>query len=257
MCGRNQRGSLTRALVAFSAAGHLALRAWWGTYLVQLISPEVRRRQPAAAPAPGWQGQRRRQQAQGPGLRWAPSAGSRIRPCARAARPPPPCGPSPGTPASSRRAAPFNFRATSPHSGRLPRPPPFHVNAPHSQWARPGRAPSTNDRGAAVPRSTAAPRDRLRARSDRAGFQGLERGRWVIISSEAGGTGARGQRHLPAAQHPVAARGVDAGAWHSAHSLGKVLAGQSHPTRADGIAVAFTRPAGPAFVLLFSHGVHR
>lgn len=106
-------------------------------------------------------------------------------------------------------------------------------------------------------RSTAAPRDRLRARSDRAGFQGLERGRWVIISSEAGGTGARGQRHLPAAQHPVTARGVDAGAWHSSQSLGKVLAGQSHPTRADGIAVAFTRPAGPTFVLLFSYGVHR
>ena len=139
-----------RALVAVSVVGHLALRAWWGTYLVQLISPEVRRRQPAAASQPGWRGQRRRQQERGPGLRWAPSAGSRIRPCARAALPPPPCGPSPGTPTSSRRAAPFNFQATSPHSRRLPRPP-FPVNAPRSQWARPRRAPSTNNRGAAVP----------------------------------------------------------------------------------------------------------
>lgn len=146
-----------RALVAVSVVGHLALRAWWGTYLVQLISPEVRRRQPAAASQPGWRGQRRRQQERGPGLRWAPSAGSRIRPCARAALPPPPCGPSPGTPTSSRRAAPFNFQATSPHSGRLPRPP-FPVNAPRSQWARPRRAPSTNNRGAAVPPPPAPPR---------------------------------------------------------------------------------------------------
>lgn len=139
-----------RALVAVSAVGHRALRACWGTYLVQLISPEVQRRQPAAASQPRWQGQRRRQQERGPGLRWAPSAGSRIRPCARPARPPPPCGPSPGTLTPSRRAAPFNFQATSPNSGPLPRPP-FPVNAPRSQWARPRRTPSTNNRGAAVP----------------------------------------------------------------------------------------------------------
>ena len=151
VCAAGSReGSLMRALVVVSAVGHRALRAWWGTYLVQLISPEVRRRQPAAASQPGWQGQRRRQQERGPGLRWAPSAGSRIRPCARAALPPPPCGPSPGTLTPSRRAAPFNFQATSPHSGRLPRPP-CPVNAPRSQWARPRRAPSTNNRGAAVP----------------------------------------------------------------------------------------------------------
>lgn len=127
-------------LVAFSAAGHQALRARWGTYLVQLISPEVRRRQPAAASAPKWQGQRRRQQERGPGLRWAPSAGSRIRPCARAARPPPPCGPSPGTLASSRRAAPFNFQATSPHSGRLPRPPLSRERPPQPMGAPGTRA---------------------------------------------------------------------------------------------------------------------
>lgn len=40
-----------RALVAVSAVGHRALRACWGTYLVQLLSPEVQRRQPAAASA--------------------------------------------------------------------------------------------------------------------------------------------------------------------------------------------------------------
>ena len=246
-----------RALVAVSVVGHLALRAWWGTYLVQLISPEVRRRQPAAASQPGWRGQRRRQQERGPGLRWAPSAGSRIRPCARAALPPPPCGPSPGTPTSSRRAAPFNFQATSPHSGRLPRPP-FPVNAPRSQWARPRRAPSTNNRGAAVPPPPAPPRHVIGCapRAIGPGSKGWE-GRWVTISSEAGGTGARGQRHLPAARLPVTARGLDAGAWHSSYCLGKVLAGKSHPTRADGIAEPFTRPVGPAFVLLFSHGVHR
>lgn len=62
---------------------------------------------------------------------------------------------------------------------------------------------------------------------------------------------------MPAARHPVTARGLDAGAWYSSHSLGKVLAGKSHPTRADGIAEPFTRPVGPAFALLFSHGVHR
>lgn len=89
------------------------------------------------------------------------------------------------------------------------------------------------------------------------GSKGWEEGGGSQFHPKPGGTGARGQRHLPAARHPVTARGLDAGAWHSSYCLGKVLAGKSHPTRADGIAEPFTRPVGPAFVLLFSHGVHR
>lgn len=91
------------------------------TYLVQLISPEAQRLQPAAASVPGWLGQPERQQERGPRLTSVPSTGSRIRPRARS--PLAPLRSGPGTPAPGRRAARFNFPATSPLSGCHPRPP--------------------------------------------------------------------------------------------------------------------------------------
>lgn len=112
--GRKDRGSPRRA-----PRRHTPGRG--RTYLVQLISPEAQPLQPAAASVPGWLGQPERQPERGPRLRSVPSAGSRIRPRARS--PLAPLRSAPGTPAPGRRAARFNFRATSRLSGCHPRPP--------------------------------------------------------------------------------------------------------------------------------------
>lgn len=140
----------------------------------------------------------------GPGLRSAPWAGRRIRPCARAARSPRPCGRSPGLRLPAAALLPLTFQHLSPLGE--PSRNPFHVNAPHSQWARSGREPSTNGRGAAVRDSTASPRDGPRAQSDSVAVRGLGRGQWGHSFIRSLGTGARGQRHFPTEERPVTAR---------------------------------------------------
>lgn len=202
--GRNQRRSLLRAPRRRFSALHWDSRAWGPTYLVQLISPDVQMRQTAAASARGWQGQRRRRQERGPGLRYAPLVGRRIRPYSRAARSPPPRGRPPRLRLPAAALLPLTFQHLSPLG--KPSRNPFHVNAPHGQWARPGREPSTNGRRAEVPDSTASPRDRLRARSDKAAVQGLGRGQWGQCFIRSLGKGARGQRHFPTEERPITAR---------------------------------------------------
>lgn len=102
------------------------------------------------------------------------------------------------------RAAPFNFPAPLPTWEAIPAP--LHVNAPHGQWARSGREPSANGRGAAVRASTASPRDWLRAGSARAAAQGLGRAQWGHGFIRSLRTGARGQRHFPTEERRVTPR---------------------------------------------------
>lgn len=106
----------------------LLSRAWGDTYLAPLIAPRCRSSSPRL--------QRRRGGRDSSGGPGPPPAA--VCPCTS-----PPGGLSPGTLAPRLLAAPFNFR----DSPRDAIPDPLHVNAPRSQWARPGREPSTNGRG--------------------------------------------------------------------------------------------------------------
>lgn len=247
--GRNQRRSLLRVPRRRFSALHWDSRAWGRTYLVQLISPDVQMRQTAAASARGWQGQRRRRQEWGPGLRSAPLEGRRIRPCSRAARSPPPSGRSPGLRLPAAALLPLTFQHLSPLG--KPSRNPFHVNAPHGQWARSGREPSTNGRRAEVLDSTASPRERLRAQSDKAAVQGLGRGQWGQCFIRSLGKGARGQRRFPTEERPLTARrlarrqfprqttGPAKPSYSRSSSCGCIHAGQP-PSSSYGLARGFT-----------------
>lgn len=253
--GRNQRSPRRASRRIFSAL-HGDSRAWGLTYLVQLISPVTHKRQPAAASARRWQKQRlRRPQQWGPGLGYAPSVGRRIRTCAGAACSPPPCGRSLGLRLPAAALLPLTFQHLSPLGE--PSRNPFHVNAPHSQWAHSGREPLTSGRGAEVLDSTASPRDGPRARSDRAAGQGLARGQWGHCFIRSLGTGARGQRHFPTEERVPLQPGGGVAGRLAKFPLPPQSPGRAKPsyTRRRGCSCIHPVPRS-TFILHLSQGVH-
>lgn len=163
-------------------------------------------------------------------------AGRRIRPCARAARSPPPRGESSRLRLPASALLPLTFQHLSPLGE--PSRNPFHVNAPRGQWALSGREPSTNGRGAALLDSTASPRDWLRAGSDRAAVQGWEGGSGVTVSSEAWGPAPGGRGTFLQKSVPLQQKGWLAGSLPNALFQAKSWPGKSLPTGAVVVAVA-------------------
>lgn len=207
------------------------------------MSPEVQRRQPAAASAPGWQGQRRGRREWAPGLRSVRG----VSPLG------PACGPSPGTRARRRSATAFNFPGPLPLAG--PSQGPAHVNGPRSQWTRLQRELSTSGRGAV---SRSAPLRHVIGRAP-AGTRLASRG-WEggsLIRNP--GKGARGQSHPPTEERLVTAR-----SWTAAlcRRLAKFLLpkpGPSLPSSTDAfaVAVAFTPTRQLRLISHLSHWIHR
>lgn len=181
-------------------------------------------------------------------------AGRRIRPCARAARSPPPRGGSPRLRLPASPLLPLTFQHLSPLG--KPSRNPFHVNAPRGQWARSGREPSTNGHGAAVLESIASPRDWLRAGSDRAAGQGLGRGQRGHCFIRRVGPGARGQRHFPIEERPVTARRLARGQL-AKRPLPKQSPGRAKPSHRRSSSCGCIRAVQPSTVVVrFSQGLH-